>query len=79
MNDESIYDMFRECLGRASSDETLKNLPVNSGCGRDCAATIRAANALIGFIERAYGDDRPILVEDVVRAAEETIMCFWHG
>ena len=77
--DETIFDYFRECLGRDPEDETLKQLKRSDPCGRDCAHAITTANALIACIERGFGDDRPELVEAVVYAAEECVSVFWRG
>ena len=77
--EETIFDMFRECLGRDPEDETLRRLKRSDQCGRDCAHVIIVANAMVGCIERAFGDDRPEHVENVVNAAEEVVCCFWRG
>lgn len=74
--DESIYDYFARKLGRAPQDATLKELPVQSGCGVDCKAAIDGAAALMRASHMAIGSTRAPAIREI---AEETVRVFWHG
>jgi hypothetical protein len=75
----NIFEYFEQQLGRAPNDETLKELPVDSGCGDDCKAAIDSAHALIGHIDNAFGDDEPDLKANVRYTAERVVQCYWRG
>lgn len=76
MTDESIYHYFARKLGVPPSDETLKNLPVRSGCGVDCQDTIDIAAEFIRASDQAVGSRRAAQIREI---AEETVRVFWHG
>jgi hypothetical protein len=85
----NIFEYFEVQLGRAPNDETLKELPVDSGCGDDCKsaidnahaliAAIDAAHGLIKHIDNAFGDHEPDLKANVRYTAERVVQCYWRG
>ena len=76
MTAESIYDYFARKLGAAPSDQTLKELPLRSGCGVDCQDAIDIAAEFIRASDQAVGDKRTAQIREI---AEETCRVFWHG
>lgn len=72
---KSVFDYFCEKLGDEPDDETLRDLPVQSGCGNDCAEAIDVAAKLIAICDKAKRCNRaPIL-----HMVNETCRIFWHG
>lgn len=78
----NVYDYFVKHLGDDADlliDVTLKELPVDSTCGADCAAAINAAVAVIKHTKAAFGDDEEDHVYEVRRKALEVVECYWRG
>lgn len=68
----SIYDYFTQRLGATPDDESLRELPMVSPCGRDCARVIGAAATLLKAAD--------VAVEDEIRAvAEHAVTVYWRG
>lgn len=71
----SIYELFQSILGQASEDQTLRELPVDSECGRDCAKAIFAARALLDHVEASGAPRLP----DVIEAVDHIVQIYWRG
>lgn len=52
-----VYHYFRATLGRWPNDHALKDLSVDSDCGRNCKAAIDAAYAFYNHVRVASNDD----------------------
>lgn len=71
----NVYDYFVAKLGDAPSDETLKQLPVDSVCGAECKTAIDRAAAFIESV-RLAGIGDPSIVVDM---ASDAVEVFWRG
>ena len=77
----NVYDYFHEKLGTAAGhalDETLRDLDVLDGCGRDCIAAIDAAAVFIKHVAAAFGEEDD-MVEEIRLMTAATVECFWRG
>lgn len=72
-----IFDYYKTRLGIAPGDATLRELPLHSACGADCAAAIDAAAELIAQINRASENAVQILAVQAI--AENVVSIFWRG
>lgn len=70
----NIFDYFRLHFGIEPSDESLKELPLDSDCGEDCRLAIDAG---IAFYRATY--DAQGGYQDIPRLTEQTISVFWRG
>jgi len=70
----NIWYYFRNKLDADPQDETLRDLPINSGCGRDCKRIIDAYAKL-----KAKIDPHPHCVDPLVESARACISIYWHG
>lgn len=70
----NVFDYFTTNLGRAPSDVTLRELPVNSGCGDDCVKAINAARDLLTMLKMAGTDPTA-----VIAATDDAVQTFWRG
>lgn len=74
----NIFDYFVKLLGEDPSDDTLRDLPVDSNCGDDCKKAIDAAATLLERAAMAgtvsFQDCKAIR-----RATDEIIVTFWRG
>lgn len=52
---------------------------IETGCGSDCKDAIDAAAVTIKYIRKGFGDDRPELIADVVKACAEVVRVFVYG
>jgi hypothetical protein len=74
----SVYAFWREQLGATPTDESLKTLPVDSECGRECAAAIATAASLLTHVRKAFGANSEHEVP-LLHALLATVRCYWHG
>lgn len=70
----NIYDYFKQQLGRAPDDVSLRDMPMDSPCGEDCQRAIDAAKNLAYFMRMAHGKDQM-----VVDLCEDIVATFVHG
>lgn len=70
----SIHTYFRTLLKADPLDDTLYDLPVDSGCGDYCKAAIDAAAAYL-----RVADPSPSVREPMLQSLRRTISIFWHG
>lgn len=78
-DDTTIYHYFRNLLARAPRDRSLRKLPCDSPCGKECVAAIDAARALVEAIGCASGESHAHLKRNVIEAAEHAVEIFWRG
>lgn len=71
---QNIFEYFTSTMGFAPEDESLRDLPVESVCGRDCKRAIDAGAALMAAVDR-----HPDVVADVRSAVERSVSIFWVG
>ena len=73
-----VFGYFEAVLGQAPNDATLKELPCDSNCGRDCIAAIAAAREFRSYVTAAFGDgcNEAAVVIDM---CERVIGTYWHG
>jgi hypothetical protein len=71
----NVYDYFREQLGRIPFDSSLRELPLDSGCGQDCRTAIDRAAKLKQTADMAADD----LGRMVVGVADDVCRIFWRG
>jgi hypothetical protein len=78
----NIYEYFNSKLGTPPSDESLKELPVDSVCGAECKSAIDAGAALIQHLRSAFGrgdersEDR---AHDIFYTVDSIVECYWRG
>jgi len=72
----NVFDYFKQQLGVAPDDVTLKDLPVDSNCGQDCVAAIDAAHTLQHHAKAALGNGHD---ESLVELAEHVVSVYWRG
>lgn len=72
----SVGAYFANTLNEPTEDETLWELPQDSGCGKDCVAAIDAAAAFLVHIKVA-GDD--VHSPQVIRMCDMVCQVYWHG
>lgn len=88
-NPKSVEDYFIVKLGEAPTDESLKELMLDTACGEDCRKAIDAASALIEHIRATLGPDGKLLrdTQTVVRTPEPNVVAitnlvvtvYWRG
>lgn len=71
-----VYGYWKARFGKFPSDGTLRELPVDSGCGVPCVAAIDAA-ALLVLHMRAAGNSEQI--DGVLEACLTAVRIYWHG
>jgi hypothetical protein len=71
----TVYEYFTTRLGRTPDDETLKDLPLDSGCGDDCKRAIDTAFEFLEVVKMGNRHHAPT----VVALAEHTAEIFWRG
>lgn len=74
----NVYDLFVQLLGSAPSDQTLRELPVDSACGQDCASAISAGKLLLDHAYAAAGRDSAAS-RQVISAVEEIVLVYYRG
>ena len=67
----SVFEYFRDQLHREPADETLRELPLESPCGRDCKQAIDEAALQL----RKPEPD----TDAIVRNASDQVEIFWRG
>lgn len=70
----NIFDYFTSQLGQSPNDDTLRNLPVDSECGRTCKRSIDAAAVLL-----SVSDPHPEVRGPIIEGTEMTVSIFWNG
>lgn len=70
----SIYDYFDSRLDAPPGDDTLKDLPVNSGCGQKCKEIIDLARALLDAC-----DDHRMVLDPILEGVEFAVCVCYHG
>lgn len=83
-NPENIADYFSKKLGAAPSDESLRQLPLASSCGQDCAQAIDLAAGLLEHVRAAFGSNphgHPFYQaeEQLIDVARRVIEVYWRG
>jgi hypothetical protein len=71
----NVYDYFYAQLGLVPVDDTLRELPVDSGCGADCVAAIDAASSLLHHARTAGGDT----ATPIINATSDIVRIYWRG
>ena len=75
----NVYDYFYEKFGQHPSDKTLKDLPCDSPCGKDCVGAIDAASSLLIHVHAANGDSDPDFDQAVITKADDVVQTYWRG
>jgi hypothetical protein len=70
----NVWEYFNEILGEPPHD-SLKDLPLDSTCGRDCRVAIDTTAALRTVADRADLD----LAEGLIETCNEICLIFWRG
>ena len=70
----NIHEYFKMKLGRIPSDHSLKDLPVDSGCGQDCKRIIDEYAKLKGMV-----DPHPRCVGPLIQSASACVEIYWRG
>ena len=77
-----VHAYWKARFGEYPSDGTLRELPVQSGCGVPCVAAIDAAALLVAHIRSAIGetrDDDNDYIRCVQDMALQVVRVYWHG
>ncbi len=76
-----VHAYWKARFGEYPSDGTLRELPVESGCGVPCVACIDAAALLVAHIRSAYGSlpDAVEQIAEVERTCLMVVLCYCHG
>lgn len=67
-----VFAFFHYTFGVEPEDQTLKNLPLDSTCGRDCWKVILAGYALVNVSDSAVRDE-------IMQTIESAIAVYWRG
>jgi hypothetical protein len=70
----TVFDYFARQLGVAHSDDNLRELPVDSLCGRDCCAAINAAKVFAEHARRAND-----CADEVIYICDRIVSIYWRG
>jgi len=74
----NVFDYFEARFGREPSDQTLRELPVESNCGQDCKRAIDAAKIYFEEgIAKAWGHG--VEYEAALEELNHVIGIFWRG
>lgn len=86
MEPETVAEYFENALGAdietldgPDSDNSMERMPLASICGHECRRAIDAARALLDFVERATGEDRPERNRAVQVIALQCCLVFING
>ena len=71
-NEPSIWTVFLDSFERLPKDSTLKELPVDSGCGDECMAVINATLELLKLCD-------PVSHHEIIDGAEHAISVKWRA
>lgn len=71
---KSVYEYYYDKFGLYPEDETLKELPLDSGCGDPCKQVIDRAASLLEAADPSLDVRDPIL-----QGVEKSLSIFWHG
>ena len=74
----SVYDYFQKMLGCAPRDESLRELPMDSNCGRDCEKVIASAAIMLEGA-RVAGTTGAGVRATVLSLVNDTVEVFWRG
>lgn len=74
--EDNIFNLYRRIMGVEPQDATLKELPTDSECGKDCRGAIMAAGTLLRYARLAVGDREDLEIRHI---AEHVIEVFWRG
>lgn len=69
----NVYDYFLAKLGRESEDETLRELDIESPCGRDCVGMI---DWTADVLTRATHDWQR---DHAIESCDEACQVYWRG
>jgi hypothetical protein len=75
----NVYDYFGTKMGSASTDSSLKDLPCDSNCGKDCVSAIDAASSLMQHMRDATGDANADFFLSVVECTDDVVQTYWRG
>jgi len=68
----SVYLYYAVTVGKTPKDETLKKLPLEAPCGKDCQRAIDAAAAFIQASD-------PAVHSEIRAALNHALEIFWRG
>lgn len=71
---KTIYEYYVKAFDSEPQDETLQELPIESGCGEDCKKAIDAGVELAKHEKAAHGStiETALLVETIIST-------YWRG
>jgi hypothetical protein len=76
---ENIYDYYVERLSDTPDDESLRELPIDSGCGEPCKDAIDYASGLLRHLKDAHGNNKPHLEQQLLNVVNDIVVCYWRG
>jgi hypothetical protein len=76
---ENIYDYYVERLNDAPDDDSLYDLPVDSGCGEPCKDAIDYASGLLRHLKDAHGNNKPHLEQQLLNVVNDIVVSYWRG
>jgi hypothetical protein len=76
---ENIYDYYVERLNDTPDDESLRELPIDSGCGEPCKDAIDYASGLLRHLKDAHGNNKPHLEQQLLNVVNDIVVCYWRG
>jgi hypothetical protein len=68
----TIYAYFKQVIGSAPSDATLKQLPLKSPCGKDCKRVIDAGQRFIKQVD-------PCVHDQLINVIDDAVVVLWRG
>jgi len=73
------YDLDADIGDGETLGDILAEMPTDSNCGDDCVAAIDAAAAMVDVVKRAFAEDFPDYIAQVLDSAVQTCSCFIRG
>jgi hypothetical protein len=74
----NVHEYFVKRLGLAPDEASLKDLPCDSNCGKDCVAAIDAACKFLKHAEAATGKDGEAYTQ-TLEALNDILETYWCG
>jgi hypothetical protein len=74
----NVHEYFEKRIGTYPEEASLKDLPCDSNCGKECVAAIDAACKFLKHVEDAMGKGHTSTFP-IIDALNETIAVYWLG
>jgi hypothetical protein len=72
----NVHDYFEDQFGHSPADTSLRDLPLDSSCGKDCGKAIDAGVALREHAREAVGGEFDRQIADIT---ERIVTIYWRG